>query len=233
MDAPVDQGVAADPLLDAAIACFAAEGAAATLRGIGSRAGVSAALLVKRFGSKDGLRAACDEVVLARIVRIKEQNVRDAARGSFLSHAPGDAEQSLLVRYVIRAIVDGTATSRDFIEAMVDDAERYIALAVDQGVARPSRDERARARYLTLSGLGAVHLESLLDGTAQEEDPGALMDGIRRRIAPPMLELFTHGFFTDGTILEDYLLFITDPPTGHAPPPPEDHPGSPFPKESP
>ena len=40
-------------------------GTAATLRAVAARAGVSAALVLHHFGSKEGLRAACDEHLLA------------------------------------------------------------------------------------------------------------------------------------------------------------------------
>ena len=50
-----------DRIRDAAIAAFAERGFdAASLRDIAQRAGVSAALIVHHFGSKDGLREECD-----------------------------------------------------------------------------------------------------------------------------------------------------------------------------
>ena len=211
----------ADPILQAAIARFALDGDAATLRGIAEDAGVSAALLVKRYGSKSGLREACDAEILARIVEIKEQNVRDAAQHSFLSHAPGDQEQALLIRYILQSVRGGGTTARAFLEHMVEDAERYIALAVERGIARPSRDERARARFLTISGLGAVLLSTMLADGSGREDPAALLDRMHHEITPPMLELYTQGFFIDGSILEEYLLYISDPPQGRPEPAPE------------
>lgn len=200
-----------DPILRAAIGRFARDGEAATLRTIAQEAGVSAALLVKRYGSKTGLREACDTAVLARIVEIKEQNVRDAAARSFLQHAPGDEEQALLVRYVLQAILAGGPAARAFVTHMVEDAERYIAGAVASGIARPSRDETARARFLTLSGLGAVLIASLLDGDPAAEDSAALLDRLHHDITPPMLELYTQGFFADPTLLEQYLAQRPDP----------------------
>ncbi|MFD0204347.1 MULTISPECIES: TetR/AcrR family transcriptional regulator [Saccharothrix] len=51
---------------DAALARFGADGVAgASMRAIAADAGVSPALVVHHFGSKEGLRQACDEYVLA------------------------------------------------------------------------------------------------------------------------------------------------------------------------
>jgi AcrR family transcriptional regulator len=52
-------------LRDAAIARFGRDGFAVGLRAIAAHAGVTAALIVHHFGSKEGLRRACDEHVLA------------------------------------------------------------------------------------------------------------------------------------------------------------------------
>ena len=61
---------------DAALRLFAERGMdGATIRDIARAAGVSAGLVRHHFGSKDGLRAACDSYALDQIMRIKEQAV--------------------------------------------------------------------------------------------------------------------------------------------------------------
>ncbi|MBD3751906.1 MAG: TetR family transcriptional regulator, partial [Micrococcales bacterium] len=58
-----------DRIRDAAIAAFAERGFdAASLRDIAQRAGVSAALIVHHFGSKDGLREECAAYVVQTLV---------------------------------------------------------------------------------------------------------------------------------------------------------------------
>ena len=61
---------------DAAITSFAATGFDATVRQIATQAGVSAGLVIHHFGSKDGLRAACDAEVLRRIFELKSDTLR-------------------------------------------------------------------------------------------------------------------------------------------------------------
>ena len=53
-------------LRDAAVAVFARDGFGATVRAIADAAGVSPGLVIHHFGSKDKLRAECDEYVLTR-----------------------------------------------------------------------------------------------------------------------------------------------------------------------
>ncbi len=49
---------------DAAVLRFGREGFGASVRTVAADAGVSPGLVIHHFGSKDGLRAACDEYVL-------------------------------------------------------------------------------------------------------------------------------------------------------------------------
>src|SRR5690606_1378191 len=150
--------LADDPIVLAAVLRFAREGFDAPLRGIAADAGVSAALIMKRFGSKDGLRQAADEFVRAWIRRAKDEHADAAATGQLLTALAQSEEHATLVVYVFHAILDGDAIGRDFVEGLIDDAERAASSAVERGELKPSRDERARARYLTLSSVGAFLL---------------------------------------------------------------------------
>ncbi|WP_083751453.1 TetR/AcrR family transcriptional regulator [Saccharothrix sp. ALI-22-I] len=71
---------------DAALAGFGAEGVAGTsVRAVAADAGVSAALVLHHFGSKEGLRQACDEYVLEGIRSDGDADV--AALGDMLRAA--------------------------------------------------------------------------------------------------------------------------------------------------
>ncbi|WP_175285938.1 TetR/AcrR family transcriptional regulator [Brachybacterium squillarum] len=156
-----------DPLLRAAIGRFSREGFGAPLRAIAADAGVSAALLVKRYGSKEALHEAADEAVLEWIRRVKSESIGSAARGTLMLTLPAaQREASVLLGYIVHAVLDGGALGRHLLDQMVTDAEGYIAEAVAQGLARPSRDERARARYLVQSGLGSLLVSTLLGPSA-------------------------------------------------------------------
>ena len=210
-----------DPLLRAAIARFSREGFGAPLRAIAADAGVSAALLVKRYGSKEALREAADAAVLEWIRRVKSESNGSAARGTLMLTLPAaQREASVLLGYMVHAILDGGALGRHLLEQMVADAEGYIAEAVAQGLARPSRDEHARARYLVQSGLGSLLVSTLLgpslsgapaaggaDTAAQDtgRDILAMLQRLEEETTLPTLELYTEGFFTGPAVFEQYL----------------------------
>ena len=206
----------ADPLVRAAIVRFAREGFDAPLRGIAEDAGVSAALLIKRFGSKAGLREACDDAVLEAIRTIKNENIRAAAAGQFIPWLASNDEYAPVLGYGLQSVLRGGPLARAFVEHLIEDAAEYTADAVKRGLARPSRDEQARVRYLMLSGLGALLLTMLLDPDADPSDLSGLMRRVQAETALPMLELFTEGLFTTRRMLDDYLLYVSDPPGSEA-----------------
>lgn len=199
---------------DAAVARYAREGFDVGLRAVAQDAGVSAALILHHFGSKAGLRAACDEHVLRTIRASKERALVPGSTQDLLLQLATMDEYAPLVGYALRSMQAGGDLARDFVDQFVADAQEYIAAAVAAGTMRPSRDEHARARYLTLQGLGAL----LLDMTIHPPDDPADVVGIlhehRDRMMLPAVELFTHGLMTDNRMLDAYLLYVGDPPPG-------------------
>ena len=112
---------------DAATAEFASRGfASATIRGIAEQAGVSAALVQHHFGTKDGLREACDARVLEYLrgetaAGLDEGRIDDPAYISavFTSAPP-------VLRYLARALVDGSSAAAVVFDDMVALTERYL-----------------------------------------------------------------------------------------------------------
>ena len=198
---------------DAAVQRFAVEGFAASVRTIAADAGVSAGLVMHHFGSKEKLRAECDAYLLATIRRLKQENVADAAAGQSFFHKFVAAEQNApIVGYVLRSMQDGGPLAREFIDHMVADSVGYTEDGVAAGVIVPSRDEAARARYLTLSALGALLLEVTLRPPSVPSDLVAIVRNYFANSYLPMLELFTEGFLTSRRMLDDYLVYVSDPP---------------------
>lgn len=200
----------ADPIVSSAVESFGRHGFGAPLRGIAADAGVSAALIVKRFGSKDGLHAACDDYVREWIRIVKAENIDAAAQGRFLSTIVDDDSQLPMFAYIMASVLAGGDVGRQFVEGMIVDAETYIADAVARGLAKPSRDEHARARYLVTSSLGSLLLTMLMNGETAES--AAAFRRLQHELAPPMIELYTDGLFTRGVFLEDYRRQFGDPP---------------------
>ena len=81
---------------DAAIDLFAERGfGQATVRDIAQAAGVSSGLLRHHFGSKDGLREACDEYAMARTAELRAAMLQD---GRLSDHAFMGAVQPVAMR---------------------------------------------------------------------------------------------------------------------------------------
>ncbi|MFD7310905.1 TetR family transcriptional regulator [Promicromonospora sp. NPDC059942] len=210
---PADEDLTARARIrDAAIHRFAVEGFGAPVRTVAADAGVSAGLVMHHFGSKDNLRAECDAQVLATIRRLKEENVAIVAAGqSFFHRFAAVDENAPLVGYILRSMQDGSPLAREFIDHMVTDAVGYLQEGVAAGVIVPSRDDAARARYLTLSSLGALLLEVTL---SPPSDPADLVGIVRTFFTNsylPMMELFTEGFLTSRRTLDEYLQYVPEP----------------------
>jgi AcrR family transcriptional regulator len=180
---------------DAAIDRFGQDGIAATsLRTIAADAGVSAALVVHHFGSKDGLREACDDHVAATIRDGKHAAMAAGPQIDALA-ALRQAEQTQpLLRYLARVLVDPSPRVAALVDELVDDAEAYMAEGVRTGMLRPSADPRGRAVVLTMWSLGALvlheHVARLLGADLITETHGLVAYSL------PATELLGEGALT-------------------------------------
>lgn len=196
---------------DAAIACFAEAGFDTSFRTIAARAGVSPGLITHHFGSKSALRAECDAEVFRRYHVLKTESI-DEPGGDLLARLarPGDA--ALVTVYMLRALRAGGEPARDFFESLVDHVRQVMAESVAAGIVRPSRDEEGRARYVTAHSMGAMLVQFLLDPTVTPDEFVASMVTRERGYVLPILELYTEGLFVERRMLDDYLLYVGDPP---------------------
>lgn len=220
--APADE-TTRDRILSAAVERFAREGFGASVRSIASDAGVSPALVIHHFGTKDDLHAECDERVLAEIRATKSATIDEIASGQGILHRFANADEyAPMLGYVLRSLQSGGPVGRAFIEQMIEDAVGYTKHGIEAGLIKPSRDERARARYLVLSALGALMLELTLDPSRDPRDIGGTVRSFLATSYLPMIELYTQGVFTTRRMLDDYLLYVPDPPDDAAAEPASD-----------
>ncbi|WP_407319520.1 TetR/AcrR family transcriptional regulator [Isoptericola halotolerans] len=215
---PPSDGSTRDRIRDVAVLRFASSGFDTSVRSIAADAGVSAALVIHHFGSKDGLHRACDDYVLRWIVGAKRQNMGKATNGQLLQVMAEVDDFAPLLGYAVRSLQAGGEVARAFVQHMIDDAQVYTREAVADGIVKPSLDEDARVRYLTLSALGTLLLSLTLDPPDDPEDFGANVRAFMTRQYLPMIELFTQGFLTSRRMLDDYLLYVGDPPSDGAHP---------------
>ena len=178
---------------DAAMRLFGRDGFSTTVRAIASQAGVSPALVVHHFGSKDGLRAAIDEHV-AGLIREGKLN---AFTGGWVASA-GEYERLArayepYMTYLARSISDGSEAGREFYRRLHRDAVTYLQAGVEAGVLRGSADPEAWAVALLNMSLGNLLLAQHAVDVLGVEDTFAM----NARLTGPLLDIYTDGLFAD------------------------------------
>lgn len=196
---------------DAAIASFAQDGFDASFRTIAEQAGVSPGLITHHFGSKAAPRAECDAEVLRRYQALETESLGDLS-AHLLVNLTGPSAAAPLVVYLLRAIHAGGRPAQDVLEHLVDSAREVMVAGVRSGLVRPSRDEEARARHLTYQTMGALLIQLLTMPDATPDEFVAPAHAADRDEVLPTLELFTEGLLTSRRMLDDYLVYIGDPP---------------------
>ncbi len=211
MRSGVDDLTARARIRDAAVARFGRDGFRASVRTIATDADVSAALVIHHFGSKDALRAACDEHVLAVIHAEKSAAIGHTAPGDVIAKLATIEQYAPLFAYIVRSLMDGGHLAARFVDGLVEDAEKYLDEGVALGTVRPSADPHGRARLLIATTVGNL-LMAQLDaaagrGPAPTAEPTAAMTALYRDVMLPGLEIYTHGLFTDSSYLDAYLAY--------------------------
>ncbi len=165
--AHADDRTARARIRDSAIACFAENGVAATsVRTIAAAAGVSPGLVLHHYGSKEGLRAACDQWVAQRIYDVKSEAIHEGLSMSPLGTVHMLTDGPPIPGYVARTLVDGSPHVAELVDAMVANGLAMSQQSVASGLMNPTDDEHARAAVITIWSLGALvlhdHVERLL-----------------------------------------------------------------------
>lgn len=184
---------------DAAVARFGQQGFAGTsLRQIAEDAGVSAALILHHFQSKEGLREACDAHVVRTFLSENEQMTgADASR--LMRDALNSVEdRGAALDYLSRMLVDDSPASDNLFDAFLAGTRTMLHEQIAAGIMREQTDVEATAVYLTLYGLGPVILRRHL---ARAFGESTLTTSLVERSTIPVLELFTHGLYADERLL--------------------------------
>ncbi|MET0966245.1 MAG: TetR family transcriptional regulator [Nakamurella sp.] len=200
---PRDDLTARARIRDSAIVYFGRHGfQSATVRAIASDAGVSPALVIHHFGSKDGLRAECDDYLTSAIDDLAQHAASHLEAVDLLDLMSRTPQLTPLVPYMIQTITEGGDFAGKLWDRLVQDAESYLRAAVHAGKVRPTGDERARAEVLSTLKLGTYLLSRYIlpapDGGSADLDIAALS----ARFTVPTLELLTHGMFTTSEYLD-------------------------------
>ncbi len=194
---------AAARIRDAAIQQFGEHGFGVGLRAIADAAGVSAALVIHHFGSKDGLRKACDDYITEEIRSGKSEAMRYPDPATWFAQMAEIESYAPLMAYLVRSMQASGELAKTLWRKMIDDAEMYLDEGVRSGTLKGSRDPRARAKYLSITGGGGFLL--YLQMHDYPTDLRAVLRDYAREMVLPALEIYTEGLMADRTMYDAFL----------------------------
>ena len=194
---------AAARIRDAAIEQFGQHGFGVGLRTIAEAAGVSAALVIHHFDSKEGLRKACDDYVAEEIRSSKSEAMQSNDPANWLSQMAEIESYAAMIGLRGAQHADRRRTGKMLWQRMIENAEEYMAEGVRAGTIKPSRDPHARAKYLAITGGGGFLL--YLQMHENPTDFRAVLRDYARDMVLPALELYTEGLMADRTMYDAFL----------------------------
>ncbi|MEU3305492.1 TetR family transcriptional regulator [Nocardiopsis sp. NPDC006832] len=210
--APRDDLTARARIRDAALARFGRDGFGVSVRAIAEEAGVSPGLVIHHFGSKEKLRAACDEHVLRLTADTKGEVVTRMSATHFLQQLAEVDGHGDVFAYLMRSLQSGGHVASALFERMVQDVEIYLAEGERAGTIRPSRDPAARARYAASMSLGSLMLHTTMRPQDADRNPSTVLREWIDAYMLPALELYTEGLLLDSTFLDAFVAHRDDPP---------------------
>lgn len=197
----VDDLTARARIRDQALELFAARGAdAVSVRDIAAAAGVSHALVLHHYGSKQRLREVVDEYVAGvfdEMFAAVAADPGDFSGGSSASFAelmlaavpPG----SPIPAYLRRLLLNGDAAGQVLFRQLFDAGVVMIEQLTAAGSMRGSADVAVRAAFLTVNDLAMVLLRDQLTAVLGVDPLSP--DGMRRWAAE-VVTAYTEGVFT-------------------------------------
>ncbi|WP_157253299.1 TetR/AcrR family transcriptional regulator [Nonomuraea typhae] len=174
---------------DAAMRQFGEHGfERATIRGIADAAGVSSGLVRHHFGSKQGLREACDDFLVKGIRRLNDEVRRDAgrnyvavARTAFGPYQP----------YLARALAEGAAA--EVFDAMAELSAQWLAEADKKRPDPPAVPVKARATVGTAMALAVSVLREHVSRGLGVEVFSPAGDDLLARV---LLDIYSHPWLS-------------------------------------
>ncbi|PZQ88265.1 MAG: TetR/AcrR family transcriptional regulator [Leifsonia xyli] len=198
---PPDDLTAAARIRDAAVRLFGARGYAHTsVREIATEAGVSPALVIHHFGSKESLREECDRWMLAQLDQAQADTRQPGRMRETIAGWLAAPEQFRpLVDYLATMLTDDGPHGRVLFDQLVAETRTILDAGVADQTMHESADPEARALLVTLHGLAPLLLRSHLERALG----GDLLDSaVLARLTLPSLELSTDGLYRDSAMLD-------------------------------
>ncbi|CAM4080188.1 transcriptional regulator BetI [Mycobacterium basiliense] len=167
-----DDRTARARIRDEALQLFARRGPdAVTMRDIATAAGVSPALLIRHYGSKDGLIEAVDQHVVTTFELLLVQMTQQTGTGGLdvaavpslldglATHLP---PASAIPAYLGRLLITGGRAGADLFERLFRLSQNALDQMVSAGIASPGEDSAVRAAFLLVNDLAVLTLRPRL-----------------------------------------------------------------------
>jgi AcrR family transcriptional regulator len=159
---------------NAALVGFADRGVAQTsIRDVARAAGVSPGLVQHHFGTKEGLRTAVNEYVVAVAVETFADLVSEESQEAWT--AMGDTvtawvrANAVALRYLARALSEGDEEATKILEALLEIAQtKWLAPLAQAGALRPEIDRDWAAIHVFLFNLACVLFEPAISRHLRE-----------------------------------------------------------------
>jgi AcrR family transcriptional regulator len=183
---------------EAALRLFGTSGFGVSLRTIAQAARVSPGLVIHHFGSKDGLRAAVDESVLAVFLERFDALPKDLPADQ-LSRAMANVFSDVLGpnadirQYLRRCLLDETPAGTTIFDDMVEATRRGLELLERAGGIRADSDPEWRPFQVLSIVLGPLLMEPVMQRHIGE--PAYAPEVVRRRTSAN-LDVLSRGLFT-------------------------------------
>ncbi len=185
---PVSDLTARARIRDAALAEFARHGFhRTTMRAVAESAAVSVGLVQHHFGTKEGLRQACDDAVMDLVQRkIEASAAGDIGRPDVL--AAMSLEGVALMRYLARAALDGSAGAANVLDRVAEATADFLSGTWPERFPPGSAIARDAAAVLVAMDLGPVLLHEQVARLAGIKPSEA---SVPSRLGIAVVELYT------------------------------------------
>lgn len=149
---------AKERIVDAAIDLFGERGfQGVSIKAVAELAEVSPSLVMHHFGSKAGLKSACDLEAGAEFKKMKTEAVEAGALPLTLMFDLARRSDHIVL-YFFRSFVEGGDAADALFDQLVEDALDYTAAGEKRGLVYPATDPRARAVIFLVQGMGTLLL---------------------------------------------------------------------------
>lgn len=184
----------------AAINLFGQAGFARTsVRAIAAQAGVSPALVVHHFGSKEGLKQACDQYVAGELLDTEAAAYDQDLLGTMQRWLAEPAAFAAEFDYLSRMILEGSETGDVLFDRLVDRTEALLEHGAQAGQMSRFSDVRTTGLLVALMGLVPLLMSRQVGRVLGES---GLSAAALQKLALPTLELLTYGLYTGSEALE-------------------------------